>query len=155
MPKSRASPITCGGISRSIDPEMSKLNTMDAVRGTLLVGQVTTRLDTGEPCSQTVTSEAIGRSGEPFWGATMSRADIRVGELNRTANGSTVCAADHAGRSRSRSQQNNDGERNIVTLQHTTGIVVSPYGKSLDHVRIESCRILQVSRTSDYASRMG
>ena len=96
MPNSRASPITCGGISRSIDPDMSKLNTMEAVRGTSLVGHDTTRFDTGEPCSQTATSEAIGRSGEPLAGATITRADIRVGELIRTSNGFTVCASDTA-----------------------------------------------------------
>ena len=69
---------------------------MEAVRGTSLVGHDTTRLDTGEPCSHTDTSEAIGRSGEPLEGATITRADIRVGELIRTSNGFTVCASDTA-----------------------------------------------------------
>lgn len=127
--------MTCGGILRSIDPEMSKLNTMDAVRGTLLVGHDTTRFVTGCPSSHTLTSDDVGRNVEPLGGATMSRADIRVGELNRTENASTVCARSHAGSKSTNSSGTNMDERSIITIQHTTSVVVSPYGKSLDILR--------------------
>ena len=152
MPNSRASPMTCGGISRSIEPEISKLSTIDAVRGTLLVGHDTTRLVTGSPSSNTVTSDAVGRSGEPFGGATISCADIRVGALNRTANGSTVCARTHAGSNSKSSSGTIMDEWDFITIQHTTDVVVSPYGKSLDILCEQPHGIHLVSRRSSHAS---